>query len=53
MEKFNFMKKTEWYQAVMETVYISTQESSVEMKRFESGPAALTVLLEPMCCAEA
>lgn len=32
------MKGTKGYQGVMETMYISTLERSVEMKRFESGP---------------
>lgn len=49
MEKFSFMKATETYQRVMETMYISTLERSMEMKRLESGPAALTVQMEPVC----
>lgn len=47
------MKGTKGYQGVMETMYISTLERSMEMKRSESGPTALTVQMEPACLSQA
>ena len=49
MEKFSFLKATKRYQGVIETMHISTLERSVEMKRLESSPMALTVQMEPAC----
>lgn len=46
------MKETKGYQGVMETMYISTLERSVEMKGSESGPTALTVQMEPTCLSQ-
>lgn len=49
MQKFSFMRGTGGYQGVMETMYVSTLERSVEMERLESGPIVLNVQLEPVC----